>query len=315
MDQDDNSAPADAVPNNWVDRLAPPRLRPWLRLTRLDRPIGAWLLFWPGWWSLALAARHAPGLTAPPLLPDPWLLAAFFLGAFLMRGAGCTYNDIIDRDIDARIERTRRRPLPSGAVSVRGAVVWLVIQALAGLAILLTFNDFAIGLGAASLLIVAIYPFAKRITYWPQFVLGLAFNWGALLGWAATTGGLSPAALALYAGGIAWTLAYDTIYAHQDRRDDSPAGVKSSALKLGRATKPWLAVFFAFLFAMLVVAGRLGGTGGLFYPALLLPAAHAVWQLRTLDIDRPANCLARFRANHLFGGLVFVAIIAGNLYG
>ncbi len=311
--------PADAVTGNWVDRRAPRMLRPYLRLTRFDRPIGAWLLLWPCWWSLALAAPHRPpalpGGVWPDAFPDPLLLLLFLLGAFIMRGAGCSYNDILDRDIDARVERTKGRPIPSGQVSVTGAAAWMVLQALLGLGILLTFNRFAIWLGVASLLIVAVYPLMKRVTHWPQFVLGLAFNWGALLGWAATTGGLAAAPLVLYVGGIAWTLGYDTIYAHQDRVDDSPIGVKSTALRLGARTKPFLWAFFAATILAIAVAGRLAGAGPLLYAGLAAAAGHAIWQITTLDIDDPADCLAKFKSNHPFGLIVFLAILAGNLGG
>ena len=311
--------PVDAVKGSWVDRFAPRPWRPYLRLTRLDRPIGAQLLMWPCLWALALAAPHRPASIPPPSgldlgpLPDPLLLALFVAGAFIMRGAGCTYNDIIDRDFDAQVARTRSRPIPSGAVSVPRAIVWMVVQGLLGLAILMTFNPFARILGLASLVIVALYPFAKRVTFWPQFVLGLAFNWGALLGWAATTGGLSPAAVVLYVGGIGWTLGYDTIYAHQDRRDDSPIGVKSSALKLGTRTRPWLWVFYGWFLAAAALAAWLAGTGPAVYLGLILALGHAAWQIITLDIDSPADCLAKFRANHTFGWIVFLAILAGNL--
>ena len=224
---------ADAPRRNWVDRFAPAAVLPYCHLARLDRPIGTWLLFWPCWWSLALAA-HWQGNG----LPDIWLMVLFGIGAITMRGCGCTYNDLVDREYDGRVARTRSRPIPSGRVSVFQAKAFLVFQALVGLAVLLQFNWFAVVLGAASLLVVAVYPFMKRITYWPQFVLGLAFNWGALLGWAVVTGGLHPAPVVLYIAGIAWTLGYDTIYAHQDKEDDALIGLKSSALKLGdRTTK------------------------------------------------------------------------------
>jgi len=210
---------ADAT-GNWVDTLAPVWLRPYLRLARLDRPIGSWLLLLPCWWSSALAAVAAHA-RAPGLLH----LALFFIGAFAMRGAGCTWNDIVDRDLDGSVERTRSRPIPSGQVSVGQAAAFLALQSLVGLAVLLTFNDFTIALGIASLLIVAVYPFMKRITYWPQTVLGLAFSWGALMGWAGAFGRLDLAPLLLYAGSISWVIGYDTIYAHQDRDDDALIGI------------------------------------------------------------------------------------------
>ena len=231
---------ADAT-GNWVDKTAPPWSRPYLRLARLDRPIGSWLLLLPCWWSCALAAIAAHNT------PSVAQLALFFVGAFAMRGAGCTYNDIVDRDLDASVERTRSRPIPSGQVSVFSAGVCLVAQALIGLSVLLSFNVFTIGLGIASLVIVAVYPFMKRITYWPQIVLGLAFSWGALMGWAAVFARLDAPALLLYAGSIAWVIGYDTIYAHQDREDDALIGIKSTALLFGERTKPCSACFTDWL--------------------------------------------------------------------
>src|SRR5215510_11976062 len=219
---------------NWVDGLAPAWARPYLRLARLDRPIGSWLLLMPCWWSVALAAVHARSQV------NVWHLFLFFVGAFAMRGAGCTWNDIVDRDLDAKVERTRSRPIPSGQVSVQAAAGFLVAQALVGLLVLLQFNGFAIATGIASLAVVAIYPFMKRITYWPQIFLGLAFSWGALMGWAAVFGRLDPPAFLLYAGSIAWVMHYDTIYAHQDREDDALVGVKSTARLFEQRTKPML---------------------------------------------------------------------------
>ena len=224
---------ADAVLGNWVDRRAPAWARPYLRLSRADRPIGTWLLLIPCWWGLLLAAAGGAGLTAY----DLWIAAGCALGAVLMRGAGCTWNDLTDRDFDARVARTRSRPLPSGQVSPRQAAAWMVAQAALAFAILLSFPREAVALGIASLGLVAVYPFAKRFTWWPQVFLGLAFNWGALLGWAAHARGLGWGAALLYAAGIAWTLFYDTIYAHQDREDDALIGVKSTARLFGAATK------------------------------------------------------------------------------
>ena len=214
---------------NWVDRRAPGWARPYLRLARADRPIGSWLLLLPCWWSAALASDHA----GSPL-PNPWHLVLFAIGTLVMRGAGCTWNDLVDRDLDAMVERTRSRPIPSGDVSVDAARGFLVLQALIGLAVLLQFNAFTIALGIASLAIVAVYPFLKRVTHWPQIGLGLAFSWGALMGWAAVFGRLDVPALLLYAGTIAWVIGYDTIYAHQDREDDALIGIKSTALLFGR---------------------------------------------------------------------------------
>src|SRR5204863_5996574 len=225
---------------NWVDTLAPTWLRPYLRLARADRPIGAWLLLLPCWWSAGLAA-----VAAGQPYPNPWHVFLFFIGAFAMRGAGCTWNDIVDRDLDGAVERTRSRPIPSGQVSVTQAALFLIAQSLVGLAVLLTFNGFTVALGIASLAIVAIYPFMKRITYWPQIALGLAFSWGALMGWAGTFDRLDLPALLLYAGSISWVIGYDTIYAHQDREDDALIGIKSTALLFRERTKPMLALFYA----------------------------------------------------------------------
>jgi len=318
------SAAADAAPGNWVDTLAPRRLRPYLRLARLDRPIGAWLLLWPAWWSVALAAREAPvgwrwavtgaGANAEGM-PDPILLVLLLLGAFAMRGMGCVYNDIVDRDLDAQVARTASRPIASGQVGTVAAAILAGLLSLAGLAVLLTFNRFAIVLGMASLLLVALYPFAKRFTHWPQLVLGLAFNWGALLGWAAVAGELSWAPFALYIGGIAWTLGYDTIYAHMDKAGDVAAGVKSSAIALGARTKPAIAVFYAVTLAGIITAACLAGLAFAAFAAVLVAAAaQLAWQVVDLDINDPANCLSKFRSNHIFGVIVFAAIITGQLF-
>src|ERR1700724_602002 len=226
---------ADA-PGNWVDTRAPPWSRPYLRLSRLDRPIGSWLLLMPCWWSAALAAGVVGSIGRLPLI-----LTLFFIGAFVMRGAGCTWNDITDRDLDALVERTRSRPIPAGQGSVPRAPVFFVVQALIGLAVLLQFNRFAVMTGIASLIIVAVYPFMKRITWWPQTVLGLAFSWGALMGFAVVLGRIDASALSLYAGSIAWVIGYDTIYAHQDAEDDALIGIKSTALLFGARTRPMLA--------------------------------------------------------------------------
>ena len=295
--------------DGWVDRWMPAPLRPYARLMRLDRPIGTWLLLFPCWWSLALAMEHLAwswGSAGRLAL----LFALFGLGALVMRGAGCTYNDIVDRDFDVSVERTRTRPIPSGQVSVAQAVLFMAGLMAIGLAILLSFNRFAILLGAASLLVVFTYPLAKRVTYWPQFVLGLAFNWGALLGWAAVQGSLGWPAVALYVGGIAWTLGYDTIYAHQDKEDDLLVGVKSSALKLGDKTRPWLFGFYAVAAALFALAGWLDGLGPWFYAGLGLGAAQLAWQAARVDIKNPADCLAKFKSNRLFGWLVLGGLFA-----
>jgi 4-hydroxybenzoate polyprenyltransferase len=288
---------------NWVDSRAPAWVRPYLRLARLDRPIGSWLLLIPCWWSLGLAGIHAgqpPGLLHAAL---------FFIGAFAMRGAGCTWNDIVDRDLDGRVERTRSRPIPSGQVSVAAAATFLIAQALVGLVVLLQFNAFTIKVGFASLVVVVIYPFMKRITYWPQIVLGLAFSWGALMGWPATFGRLDWPALLLYAGSIAWVIGYDTIYAHQDREDDALIGIKSTALLFGENTKPMLAVSYTVAVALMAAAGWTAGAGVLFSLGLLAFAAHLSWQIRRLDIGDPDNCLRLFKSNRDAGLILFAAMV------
>jgi 4-hydroxybenzoate polyprenyltransferase len=293
---------------NWVDRLAPVRARPYLRLARLDRPIGSWLLLMPCWWSSALAAVAAHGRVYPGHL------LLFFAGAFAMRGAGCTWNDIVDRDLDRSVERTRSRPIPSGQVSVAQAAAFLAAQALAGLAVLVQFNAFAIATGIASLMIVAVYPFMKRVTYWPQIVLGLAFSWGALMGWAAVFGRLDAPPLVLYAGAIAWVIGYDTIYAHQDREDDALIGIKSTALLFGDRTRPMLAVFYGLAVVLIGAAGVLAGAGVLFFAGLMAFAAHLGWQIARLDIRDPALCLALFKSNRDAGLILFAGMAAAALW-
>lgn len=299
---------ADAVRGNWVDTLAPAAARPYLRLSRADRPIGTWLLLLPCWWGVLLAASADPdGLR----LFDLWIIVGCAIGAFLMRGAGCTWNDITDRDIDAAVARTKSRPIPSGQVSVRQALVWLVIQSLLALGILLTFNLNAILLGLLSLLPVAIYPFAKRFTWWPQVFLGLAFNWGALLAWTAHSGSLAWPAVALYLAGIAWTLFYDTIYAHQDSEDDALIGVKSTARLFGENSKAWLRGFLVASVVLMAVAIILALIPGGNFLALTLALAgawafgwHMAWQLGRLQIDEPETCMRLFRSNRDAGLLV-----------
>jgi len=299
---------ADAVRRNWVDRFAPAAIRPYCRLARLDRPIGTWLLLLPCWWSIAMAQIPMGGG-----MPDLWLLLIFAIGAIAMRGAGCTWNDIVDRDFDGKVERTRSRPIPSGQVTVTQAVIFLVAQALVGLVVLLQLNAYSIFLGISSLLVVAAYPFMKRITYWPQFTLGLAFNWGALLGWSAVQGSMSWPALVLYVAGIAWTLGYDTIYAHQDKDDDALIGVKSTALKFGPATRKWLIGFYTIALVAIAVAGFGADAGWPFMIALALAAIHAGWQIATLDIDDPARCLVLFRSNRDLGLIIFAGLVADSL--
>ena len=292
---------------HWIDRYPPPGVRPYLKLARADKPIGTWLLLWPCWWSLALAAEGG--------LPDARLVVLFGVGALVMRGAGCTFNDIVDRDFDARVARTRARPLPSGALSVARAWGFLALQLLVGLVILLQLDPAAVVLGVASLALVAAYPFMKRITWWPQAWLGLTFNWGALMGWAAATGALAPPALALYAAGIAWTLGYDTIYAHQDTEDDALIGVRSSARKLGAATRPWLFAFYGIAVALMALAGALAGLAWPFYLGLAGAGAQLAWQAAKVDIDDAADCLAKFGSNAWLGWIVVAAIVAGQITG
>ena len=295
--------PADAVVGNWVDH-APAWTQPYLRLARFDRPIGAWLLLWPCWWSMTLAG---PGLRDLPL----YLL--FFIGAFAMRAAGCVYNDIVDRDIDAQVERTRHRPLASGALSLMQAILMMAGLMLIGLLVLLLMNPFAIALGASSLALVVIYPFAKRFTDWPQFVLGLAFNWGALLGWAAVKGSLGLAPVALYLGGICWTLGYDTIYAHQDKEDDAVVGVRSTALLFAEHTRLWLTLFYTLTILMFALSGWLADLHAIYYYLLALAALHLVVQIVWVDTDDSETCLKVFRFNHLFGVIVFAALVLAQL--
>ena len=301
---------ADATAGNWVDRFAPPPIRPYLRLSRADRPVGTWLLLIPCWWGLALAALAGPDGFRPY---DLWIAAGCGIGAILMRGAGCTWNDLTDREIDASVARTRSRPLPSGQVTPRQALVWSVAQSLAAFLILLSFPPLAIALGIASLALVAIYPFAKRFTWWPQVFLGLAFNWGVLVGWAAHAGTISAAPLLLYGAGIAWTLFYDTIYAHQDREDDALIGVKSTARLFGSDTARWLAGFHiaaTILAALAILACRPAPFPATIALAGLIGfAAHLLRQLRRLRIDDPATCLALFRSNR-DAGLILAAGLA-----
>ena len=303
---------ADAT-GNWVDTRAPSWSRPYLRLSRLDRPIGSWLLLMPCWWSAALATGIAHDLA-----PLPLNIALFFVGAFVMRGAGCTWNDITDRDLDAMVERTRSRPIPAGQVSVKQAFVFLAAQALIGLAVLLQFNRFAVLVGIASLVIVAVYPFMKRITWWPQIVLGLAFSWGALMGFAVTFGRIDLTALVLYAGSIAWVIGYDTIYAHQDAEDDALIGIKSTARLFGARTHQALMVFYGLAVVLIGVALVLAGAS---YPAWIGLAAFAVhlcWQISRLEIGDPALCLRIFKSNRdagllLFAGLLGDAVIRASV--
>ena len=295
---------------NWVDTLAPAWSRPYLRLARADRPIGAWLLLLPCWWSAGLAA-----IAAGQPYPSPWHVLLFFVGAFVMRGAGCTWNDIVDRDLDAKVARTRSRPIPSGQVSVKAAAIFLAAQALVGLLVLVQFNGFTILTGVASLTIVAVYPLAKRITWWPQIVLGLAFSWGALMGYAAVFARLDAPALLLYAGSIAWVIGYDTIYAHQDREDDALIGVKSTARLFGARTRLALICFYALAVVLIGLAGAAAGAGPVFVLGCVLFGAHLGWQIERLDIDDPDLCLRLFKSNRDAGLILFAALVGDAAYG
>ena len=294
----------DIPDESWIDRLAPAGARPFLRLARLDRPIGTWLLLIPCWWSVALAT---------PGLPDVELLALFVIGAVVMRGAGCTVNDIVDRDFDARVARTATRPIASGQITVLQAAMFLGLELLLGLAVLVQFNPFTVALGISSLALVALYPFMKRITYWPQLFLGFTFNWGALVGWAAVRGDLALPAIMLYAAGVFWTLGYDTIYAHQDKEHDALIGIKSTALKLGQVTRPWLIGFYAAAVLLMAAAGQFAGLNWPYFAVLAAGTVHLAWQVNTLDIGDPRNCLAKFKSNRDFGLIVLAGIVGGQI--
>ncbi len=301
----DDSRVADAPPDNWVDRYAPESVRPYLRLARIDRPIGFWLLLIPCWWSVGLAEVK---LNQP--YPNPWLLALFAIGALLMRAAGCAYNDYVDRDYDAKSERAASRPIPSGQVTPAEALAFAAMCSLGGLLVLVQFNSFTIKLGAASLLLVAIYPFMKRFTYWPQLILGLAFNWGALVGWSAVMGSVGLPALLLYAGSVLWTIGYDTIYAHQDREDDLMLGLRSTAIRFGENTMTWVGSFYAAAIVLWLLAGFLAGTHLIFFMAVVLASLQMAWQVTTLDTADAANCLRRFRSNRDVGLVIFLGLVA-----
>jgi 4-hydroxybenzoate polyprenyltransferase len=290
---------------NWVDTRAPAGWRPYLRLARADRPIGSWLLFIPCLWAAALAA-----IAAGSPWPDPWHIALFAIGAVVMRGAGCTWNDFLDRDIDDKVERTRSRPIPAGQVTAKQALAFAIGLSLVGFVVLLQFNAATIATGIASLGLVAIYPLMKRVTYWPQVFLGLAFSWGALVGWVAVFGRIDPAALALYAGSISWVIAYDTIYAHQDREDDAMVGVKSTARLFEGRTKPALVLFYGIAVALIALALWLAGAGLAGFAGLALFALHLGWQVARLDIDDPALCLRLFKSNRDAGLILFAGLCA-----
>ncbi|HTJ64421.1 MAG TPA: 4-hydroxybenzoate octaprenyltransferase [Alphaproteobacteria bacterium] len=297
----------DLVSDGWIDRRMPTWTRPYLKLARLDRPTGIWLLLLPCWWSIALAS--------PSAATGIGMTVLFTIGAIVMRGAGCTVNDILDRDIDAQVERTRGRPLPSGQVGLLGALVFLALQLAVGLVILIQLSRLTIGLGVASLVLVGAYPLMKRITWWPQAFLGLTFNWGAIMGWSAVTGHIGVGAILLYAGGFCWTMIYDTIYAHQDSRDDAEAGVKSTARRFGRFSRLWLFGFAAAMLILVDLAGDVTGLHSAFQFMQIPIAAHLIWLLALWDVDDPRDCLRRFQASRWTGLLVVAAIVVGRLFG
>ncbi|WP_027164608.1 4-hydroxybenzoate octaprenyltransferase [Mesorhizobium sp. WSM3224] len=307
---------ADAPSGHWVYRVLPRWLWPYAQLARWDRPIGWQLLLWPCWWSAALAASAYPRPTDPllTLLPAPWYLFLFFVGAVAMRGAGCTYNDLADEDIDNQVERTRSRPLPAGKVTRRQAWTFVIIQALIGLAVLLQFNSFAIPLGIASLAIVAVYPFMKRITNWPQFVLGLAFSWGALMGWAVEFGDIDDPAIMLYIGSILWVIGYDTIYAHQDKEDDAIVGVRSTARLFGDNTKTWLVGLYGGALVCFAIAFASAQVPVVALAGLIAAGAHMARQIIRLDINNPDQCLKLFKSNNQVGWLIFLGLIGGSVW-
>ncbi|GGD07964.1 4-hydroxybenzoate octaprenyltransferase [Aureimonas glaciei] len=309
---------SDAPSDNWVYRILPARLWPHAQLARWDRPIGWQLLLWPCWWSAALAPQAMLPGAATTGLPNLWHLILFLVGAVAMRGAGCTYNDLVDQTIDAKVARTRSRPLPSGRISRASARRFLVAQALVGLLVLLQFNTFAILLGMASLGVVAVYPFLKRVTDWPQLGLGFAFSWGALMGWAAVWGSLALAPVLLYAGSVLWTIGYDTIYAHQDKDDDALVGVRSTARLFGDKTRPALVVLYGAALACFALAylttGPVTGPHWPAYLGLAIGAAHMLWQILMLDIDDPDQCLSLFKSNNLFGWILFFGLVFSGLW-
>ena len=304
---------ADAVKDNWVDSLAPIFARPYLRLSRADRPIGTWLLYIPCIWGILLAAIYDENLQ----IRDAWLILASGVGAWLMRGAGCTWNDITDRDYDSKVARTRSRPIPSGQVTVPQAIVWMGFQAIIAFAILLSFGQQAVIMGITSLVFIAVYPFAKRFTWWPQVFLGLAFNWGALLGWVAHNGSLKWPAVVLYLSGVAWTLFYDTIYAYQDTKDDALIGVKSTARLFGEYGFRWLSLFLGLSVVLMAtaIAMILPINSSIFWIAIIGPVlfgCHMAWQLSILDTNDSEILLRLFRAmrNVGFWPVIFFMIVA-----
>ncbi len=309
-----NDRVSDAPSNNWVYRILPPWLWPYAQLARWDRPIGWQLLMWPCFWSATLAANAAidQGLYSGSLLVSHLLL--YFIGSVAMRGAGCTYNDLVDHEIDMEVARTRSRPLPSGRVTRARAKIFIGLQALVGLFVLLQFNWLTVFLGLLSLAIVAFYPYAKRFTDWPQFYLGLAFSWGALMGWAGILGGLSFAAILLYAASVAWTIGYDTIYAHQDKEDDELIGVRSTARLFGDRTRVWLIGLYGLTLVLMFMAFALAGANLIAFLALLGAAGMFAWQIVRLDINDADQCLALFKSNNRVGLIIFFGLFVSLLF-
>lgn len=296
----------DATKDNWVDRFGPKPLRPYLKLARIDRPIGIWLLFWPGAWAIAMAGNYVTN-------PDLKALALFFIGAVVMRGAGCAYNDIIDRDYDSKVERTQLRPIASKQISVQRGYIFMLLLLIIGLLILMQFNLLTIAIGFFSLVLIGVYPFMKRLTYWPQAFLGLTFNWGVLLGWAAVTGAVGIPTLLLYLAAIFWTVGYDTIYAHQDKTDDILVGVKSTALRFGENTRAWLFVFYGLALGFFFLAGLIQGLGPVYFVGLAFVFFHFHAQIWKLKIDDPELCLKIFKSNNLVGLVLFLSIWASKV--
>ncbi len=303
MEKKSKNSITDIPHEGWINNYVHKGFRPYLRLARADRPIGFWLLVLPSWWSIALAT---------PEWPDPKYFFLFAIGALAMRGAGCTINDIVDRKFDAHVARTSNRPIASGEVSVFKALIFLGALLGFGLIVLLQFNSFAIVLGASSIILVFIYPYMKRFTYWPQLFLGFTFNWGALLGWAAVTANVSSPAVFLYFAGVFWTLGYDTIYAHQDKKDDILVGIKSTALKFGESTSKWLIGFYTSAIILFLLAGSFANLHWPFYLSLILGSFHMIWQIKSVNITDPKNCLSRFKSNRNFGLIILAGIIAGQ---
>ncbi|WP_429931789.1 4-hydroxybenzoate octaprenyltransferase [Agrobacterium vitis] len=300
----------DALSDNWVYRLLPRAVWPYAQLARWDRPIGWELLMWPCFWSSALAANFLASSGALPVFTFIAHLLLFFIGSVAMRGAGCTYNDLVDEKIDMEVARTRSRPLPSGRVTRGQAKLFILVQALVGAVVLFCFNGFSIVLGLASLAIVLIYPFAKRFTDWPQFFLGLAFSWGGLMGWAGLTGSLSWAAVLLYVAAVVWTIGYDTIYAHQDKEDDALIGVRSTARLFAEDTKIWLTGFYGAMGLLLALSFLLAGASFPAYLGLLVALVLLGYQIKVLDINNPVQCLALFKLNGKVGLILFVGLVA-----